>query len=68
MKPKRTRPERQEEVRLIHIRLKPETHKRLRIRVAEEDISIQDWVEALIETVLAAPRRPTAHEGDCRND
>lgn len=43
MTPKRTRPEAQEEARLIHIRLKPETHKRLRVRAAEEDVSIQDW-------------------------
>jgi predicted HicB family RNase H-like nuclease len=40
---------------LIHIRLKPETHKRLRVRAAEEDVSIQDWVETLILTGLAAP-------------
>ena len=45
--------------RLIHIRLKPETHKRLRVRAAEEDVSIQDWVAALIETGLAAPQFDT---------
>jgi predicted HicB family RNase H-like nuclease len=56
MTAKRTRPNSHEEARLIHIRLKPETHKRLRVRAAEEDISIQDWVEALIETGLAAPK------------
>lgn len=50
---KRTRPDSQKEARMIHIRLKPETHKRLRIRAAEEDVSIQDWVEALIEGGLA---------------
>ncbi len=64
MKPKRTRPEAQEEARLIHIRLKPETHKRLRVRAAEEDVSIQDWVEALIETGLAAPK--TDNDGRTR--
>ena len=57
----RKRPNSQEEARLIHIRLKPETHKRLRVRAAEEDISIQDWVEALIETGLAAPK--TGNDG-----
>jgi len=60
MKPKRLRSETQEEARLIHIRLKPETHKRLRVRAAEEDVSIQDWVEALIESGLAAPKSDTA--------
>jgi predicted HicB family RNase H-like nuclease len=52
VKSKRTRPEAQEEARLIHIRLNPETHKRLRVRTAEEDVSIQDWVEALLEREL----------------
>ncbi len=38
--------------RTIIVRLTPETHKALRIRVAEEDTSIQKWVEALIERTL----------------
>lgn len=38
--------------RTIVIRLSPETHKALRIRVAEEDTSIQKWVETLIERTL----------------
>jgi predicted HicB family RNase H-like nuclease len=52
---KRKRPDSPTDARLIHIRLKPETHKRLRVRAAEEDVSIQDWVETLILTGLAAP-------------
>lgn len=38
--------------RLVHIRLKAESHRRLRIQVAEEDTSIQEWVSALIEREL----------------
>ena len=38
--------------RLITARLKIPTHKALRIRVAEADTSIQQWVEALIEREL----------------
>ena len=38
--------------RTIIVRLAIETHKALRIRVAEEDMSIQKWVEALIEREL----------------
>ena len=34
------------------IRVSPETHRALRIRVAEEDTSIQKYVEALIEKAL----------------
>jgi len=38
--------------RTIIVRLSIETHKALRIRVAEQDTSIQKWVEALIECEL----------------
>jgi len=39
--------------RTIIVRLSIPTHKMLRVRVAEEDTSIQKWVEALIERELA---------------
>ena len=38
--------------RTIIVRLTAETHRALRIRVAEEDTSIQKWVTALIEGEL----------------
>ena len=38
--------------RMIHVRLKAETHRRLRVHVAEQDRSIQDWVNDVIETEL----------------
>ena len=41
-----------ESARTVIVRLSPETHKALRIRVAEEDTSIQKWLEALIEREL----------------
>lgn len=41
-----------ESARNVIVRLTPETHRALRIRVAEEDTSIQKWVEALIEREL----------------
>ncbi|MBI4517578.1 MAG: hypothetical protein HY699_17375 [Deltaproteobacteria bacterium] len=44
--------------RTIIVRLKIDTHKALRVRVAEEDTSIQKWVEALIEHELE--QRPKA--------
>jgi hypothetical protein len=44
--PKRTEDTR--EGRMIHVRLPPEVHKRLRIRTAEMDTSIQDWVAAVV--------------------
>ena len=41
-----------ESSRLMTIRVSPDTHRALRIRVAEEDTSIQKYVEALIEKAL----------------
>jgi len=47
--------------RTIIVRLKAPTHKALRIRVAELDTSIQQWVEALVECELGLrPGRPSA--------
>jgi len=34
--------------KMIHIRLSEELHQRLRIQVANENLTIQDWVEVLI--------------------
>ena len=38
--------------RTIIVRLTMDTHRSLRIRVAEEDTSIQKWVENLVEREL----------------
>jgi len=38
--------------RMIHIRLPEKLHKRLRIRAAEADITIQEWVIDALETKL----------------
>ncbi len=43
--------------RTIIVRISTTTHKALRIRVAEEDTSIQKWVEALIERELGIGTR-----------
>jgi len=37
---------------MIHIRLTEELHKRVRIRVAEEDTDMQHWVTKLIEKAI----------------
>ena len=51
-------PERNAE-RKIHIRMGEDLHKRLRIRCAELDTTIQDYVVELLDRELseAAPRR-----------
>ncbi len=43
--------------RMIHIRISDETHRRLRIRAAELDTTIQAWVESLIENGLKPQRK-----------
>ena len=45
--------------RMIHIRLKADTHRRLRVQAAEEDVTIQNWVTSLIERELGSdePRK-----------
>jgi len=43
--------------RLIHIRLPEDVHKRLRIRAAELDTTMQDWVAAAIVKELARKTR-----------
>lgn len=40
--------------KLIHIRLTDEIHKALRIRVAQEEKTIQDWVVAAISKALGS--------------
>lgn len=41
-----------ESSRTIIVRLSVDTHRALRIRVAEDDTSIQKWVETLLEREL----------------
>ena len=50
MAPKETSPG-----RMIHIRLSENLHKRMRIRVAELDTTIQHWVASLVENELSKP-------------
>lgn len=40
------------EARMVHVRLTEELHKRLRIRAAENDTTIQDWVAIAIKNEL----------------
>jgi predicted HicB family RNase H-like nuclease len=49
---KREKENKEGEARLLHIRVSEEIHKRLRIRAAELDTSMQDVVEQMIEREL----------------
>ena len=39
-------------MRMIHVRIPEELHKRLRIRAAETEVTMQDWVGAAIRNEL----------------
>jgi len=41
--------------RMIHVPIPEELHKRLRIRTAERDTTIQDWVAMVIRNELDHP-------------
>ena len=38
---------------MVHIRLDPDLHRRLRILVAAEDTSVQDWLSRMVEKAVA---------------
>ena len=38
--------------RMVHVRLTEDVHKRLRIRAAENDTTLQDWVAMAIKNEL----------------
>lgn len=37
------------QTRMVHVRLSEELHKQLRIRAAESDMTLQDWVTIAIQ-------------------
>jgi predicted HicB family RNase H-like nuclease len=52
--------------RLIHVRLPEAVHRALRVHVAAQDTSIQDWVAALIARELGSSTVNTRSEGGRR--
>ncbi len=43
--------------RLIHVRLPEDVHRRLKTKVAEQDTTIQNWVELLVSRELDSHSR-----------
>ena len=48
---------REAKTRMIHVRLPEDVHKKVRIRTAEMDVTIQDWVLKVIQCELAQQDR-----------
>ncbi len=50
--------------RMVHVRLEPDLHRRLRIVVAADDTSLQDWMVQLVEKAVAEQWPKVAKEGE----
>ncbi|MCB9029580.1 MAG: toxin-antitoxin system HicB family antitoxin [Deltaproteobacteria bacterium] len=57
METKKGKKEDQEDSRLIHVRLPVEIHKKLRIKTAEEDTTIQQWVTECVSKELLSENK-----------
>lgn len=40
------------EARMVHVRLAPDLHRRLRMVVAAEDTSVQEWMARVVEQAI----------------
>ncbi len=45
-------------IRMVHIRLPEDIHKKVRVRAAESDTTIQDWVLEAIREYLDRQGKP----------
>ena len=53
---------------MVHVRLTEELHKRLRIRAAENDMTLQDWVALAIKKELDRHDQKRRDDGLARRD
>jgi len=51
-------------IRMIHIRLPEDVHKKVRVRAAEADITIQDWVLEAIHEYLKPSGEQKVNRGE----
>ncbi len=49
--------------RMIHIRLTDSAHRRLRVKVAEQETTIQDWVADIIVNQLQKQKKGQKKDG-----
>lgn len=49
---------------MVHVRLAPELHRRLRIVVAANDTSLQDWMAQVVERAVSEQWPRIAKEGE----
>ena len=49
---------------MVHVRLDPDLHRRLRIVVAAEDTSVQDWLSRTVAKAVTEQWPNVANEGE----
>lgn len=49
---------------MIHVRLDPALHRRLRVVVPAEETSVQDWVARVVEQAITEQWPSVAKEGE----
>lgn len=59
-----TKSKRSDGPRMVHVRLEPDLHRRLRIVVAADDTSVQDWMAQLVEKAVTEQWPKVAKEGE----
>lgn len=50
--------------RMVHVRLEPDLHRRLRVVVAAEDTSVQDWMAQLVEKAVTEQWPKVVKDGE----
>lgn len=48
-----TTPEAVDKERMVHVRLEPELHRKIRLIVAAEDTTLQEWIARTLEAAAA---------------
>ncbi len=49
---------------MVHVRLEPDLHRKLRIVVAAEDTSVQTWVAQLVQKAVTEQWPKVTEEGE----
>jgi predicted HicB family RNase H-like nuclease len=50
--------------RMVHIRLEPELHRKIRLIVAAEDTTLQEWIARTLEEAATKAKSSIKNEGE----
>lgn len=57
-------PETVDKERMVHVRLEPELHRKIRLIVAAEDTTLQEWIARTLDAAAAKAWPSIADEGN----